>query len=320
MKKIKTVSILLLFTLFVMSITSFAKSYELETQLNELSEETIVRVDNLIDERNEALLNNNLERYNELTDELRQQGTREISLDEIMNLIVDGTDFTYNNLKTFHQDSSVMFEESNFNYSLNGKTYKILKITATPKGKESVLYKTGNTAIKNSRPASAYIMPVLDAAVSSTLGHSNEILGFVKTAYDLLKESINIDSSTTITDIKAAYTWNTVETCSFIFIFDENIGSYKLGARYHKVSAAIGVSIPELVLDGSDSRPDIRQWSTRGSANPKNYDSVEKAIYYFNDSAKYTSSITTVDIKGIEGKSVESVSLRNPSFPYEVGY
>lgn len=71
MKKIKTVSILLLFTLFVMSITSFAKSYELETQLNELSEETIVRVDNLIDERNEALLNNNLERYNELTDELR---------------------------------------------------------------------------------------------------------------------------------------------------------------------------------------------------------------------------------------------------------
>lgn len=292
-----------------------------DEEITNNSEVRINEIDKLIDKRTEALLTSDFKLYNKINNEVKELGVEEITLDEVVKLTESSTDYRNTYLRSISSDPTIRYEKTNYTYSSGGKTYDIMKITATPLGQEGLLYKTGTTVVENSSSASANSMKFIGIGVSSLAGVASSTISIVQTIYSAIKDFVSVLTPTsTIKNIKASYTWNTAETCSFIYIFDKSIGSYKLGARYHKVSSGLGVSVPNLVVNGGDSVAVVNQWNKSGIATPVNYDSTSVAVDYFRRSSIYTSSISKVLITGIEGKIVNKVYLRNPQNPREAGY
>ena len=102
----------------------------------------------LIEKRTEALLLEDKNAYNYYNDEIKKQGMKEISIQEILELT--GEKNQSSPVANAGSRSDVRFECKKYSYKYSdGKTYSVMKITATPTG-EGLLYKTGSTTIKNS--------------------------------------------------------------------------------------------------------------------------------------------------------------------------
>lgn len=303
------------------SVCAMNNLEESSTVLNsELLVSDINQIDSLIEKRTAALINGNEEQYEYLDERVRATGTEEVSLEEILSL-TGASNTTKARSPSTKYANSIKYEKTTYKYRYSdGKTYSVMKITATPTG-EGLLYKTGSTTIKNSSSAAANAMQFIKIGASSVAGIASNKISIAQTVYSALAGGVSqLSSKSTITKIKANYTWNTSETCSYIYIYDKSLGSYRLGARYHKVSSGIGASVPTLTIKNKGSVAVVNQRSYSGSATPVNYDSVSQAIKYYKKKAVYTSSITKVDIKGVEGKTVRNVRLANPQTPSEAGY
>lgn len=260
---------------------------------------------------------------NKLTLELRSSGVEELSLNYVVALTgsVPGINNYSPQSNVIRSNSTITYEKIDSIFYTGGKSYKIMRITATPKGQEGLLYRSGTTTIQNSKSTTAKAMGFIKIGVSSIAGFANDTIGIAQTVYSALKDSVSVlTAESTIKNIKVSYTWNVAETCSFIYIFDNNLGSYRLGARYHKVSCGVGASIPTLIINGSNAAAVVKQWSKTGYTTPINYDSTKKAVEYYNKSATYTSSVTKISISGLEGKIIQAFQMSNPQTPSEAGY
>lgn len=109
--------------------------------------------------------------------------------------------------------------------------------------------------------------------------------------------------------------------CSFVYVLNETNQLYELRGRYHKASASIGVTIPQLSVTGiQDIETSMLQNSHSGTATPVNYNSTLKAVQGFINKKTYQASVEGVKMTGIEKKTIKNITFNLPMTPLEVGY
>lgn len=300
------------------------KKYVGTSELNE--------IDRLISDRNKAMIEKNEVDYNNFDIELKSEGVKEVSLEEIKWLtnssdkfihIASGNDLlSINSLSGISSVSDVKFERIYTTYTYKKKKYDVMKIYATPIS-SGRLYQANVTGVKkqNSNTAKAAAMSAIKTSAASIAGIASKKVSIVQSVYQIANDvGMAISKTDTIKNITASYTWNEAESCCFIYIFNNNIGSYVLAARYNNVNYSVGVSVPTLAVKGMNAQTSIKQKSYTRKIEPVNCNSTSKALEYYVKGGVYTSQVTSFNIKGIEGKKVKTVTLSTPQNPMEAGY
>lgn len=289
---------------------------------------TVSEIDQLCDERLEAVVTHDMEKYNEVTETLRGYGVEEISYDEAVDMVGVEATFENSNGVPLAEEirGGIIYETYDSIYTLDGKKYDIRRILASPDPdypRDSLLYTTGDTdEFKNDYSAKANAMKLAGIGVETIAGLASNTIGAVQTVYGVLTDVHDALSPTdTVTNIRASYTWNIAEACSFVLVRNSGtLESYLIRGVYHKAAAALGVNVPTLAVDGHDIVADISQGKVRGTATPVNYNSTLKAVQGFVNGRRYQSSVTDIIFRGVENQIVEERNLRNPMTPNEAGY
>ena len=341
MQKVRGIAVLCLALSMVLSTVSYAADVKstaviveddmlpLENYLDAEQVVTVSEIDQLCDERLEAIVTHNMEKYNEITDTLRSYGVEEISYNDVMCMAGDeGTIDNANGVPLSTETrGGITFETFDTTYKLNGKYYDVRRILATPDPSyphDTWLYTTGDTdELRNDRSAMATVMKLMGIGVQTSVGLASNTIGTAQTVYRVLGDVNDALSSTdTVTNISASYTWNVAEACSFVLVCNSGtLESYQIRGIYHKAAASLGVSVPTLVVgNGQNIVTGIDQGSMSGTATPINYKSKKKAVEGFISGKRYQSSVTRVIFKGIEDQIIEQRNLKNPTAPTDVGY
>jgi len=326
-------SFLLVASLLLVSQTQvFATSIEraTETVLNsETSQEVSVsEIDALIEQRTKALIENNQKLYDEINGSLEERGLSEVTLEEVIELtgsvpMIDGSTLSPDSLDKPEMDalaSSATFETVYSTYVTGGRSYDVMRVYATPNGNTGTLYQTGNTSVTNSASAAANTMAFIKIGVSSVAGLASDTIGVVQTVYGALSGIVSqLSTTSTVTNIKATYVWNAAETCVFVYFPSPTIGGlWNVKAIYSKATSGVGVNVPTLVTSANGTIAVVQQKSYSGSATPVNYNSTAKAFESYQNGGTYQSRVSKITITGIEGKTVKTINLRNPSIPAEI--
>lgn len=299
---------------------SYDDSYEFVTSESTGEKISIEEIDRLMDEKNEALLQDNIDEYKKINETLDDYGVDTVSLQEVISLT--GTVPTFNANEDVNRlyASTATFQTVYSTYVKNGVSYRAMRVYATPNGQTGVLYKTGSTSLRDSATLPSKIMTVLETASSYGVGLIRKI-GAVYSAYDSLSSAIDeLSPTSTITDIQANYTWNIAETCVFIY-FPSTVasGAWIIKGRYSKVSLGVGISIPTLKIDGNNVTASVLQKNYSESAIPKDYNDIDKAFYAYQNGVVYEAyGASDITIRGIEGKIIKTIDLKNPSEPGEI--
>jgi len=327
MKKSKRIfAVLLVAIMLIIPMDVAAASEEqlyleyIVTNSNARVNATISDVDFLLEQREMAFIEGDHVAYDAITASLRSMGLREISIEEIAALT--GEDF--DTMPRIMARSNVRRETINSTVFSGGNRYEVMRIIVTPTG-VGTLHTTGVTTQNNRNSAAANAVEFARIAVTSIAGTASNTIGIVQTVHGALRDIVSVvQPNTTITNISASYTWSVTERAVFIYIFDNDLGSYRLSARFHSATAAVGVSVPTLVINGNQSTAVVRQWSHSGAATPTDYNNVFRAVEAFRQRGSFTlpvfsSSIRSVNFTGIEGQVVRTQALINHSTPLETG-
>lgn len=281
---------------------------------------TVQEINDIISESTEALVQGNMKRYAELSQELDDMGAEEISFEEVLQLIgANDTSIYDQSLEALAASNSVSFRKVTTKFTQSGKTYDIMQITATPNG-SGLLYNTGNTTKSQSKPVSAGIKAV-GVVAKAAAGELSKKVNMAFTIYDVVSAVVDgIKTTSTVKDITANYTWNVGETCTFIYVYDNDLGSYRLGARYNKASFTVASSIPHITVEGLNPITDIAQTKITDTATALHYGSIPKAVEYANKKATYTGNVGNIEFSGLSNQVVKNINLICPMNPAELGY
>lgn len=284
---------------------------------------TVSEINVINDERMEAVVQGDEQRYAELTELLHSYGVQEVTPSEVAELT--GEDVSMQQSSETRNGITYETYNTTYRHSGNGKTYEILRILATPDpdySRDTVLYKSGDITIQNSKTAKANAMTVIGAAASASASLANDKIGIAQTVYGFFKDvNSGLSSTSEITNIKASYTWNTALACSFIYVRENPNAAYNLRGLYHKATASIGVTIPKLSVSGDqDINAYMLQKSHSGTATPVYFDSTKKAVEGFINGKQYQSSVTRVTMTGVEKKTIKDMRFSLPMTPLEAGY
>ena len=162
-------------------------------------------VDELIEQRVNALTENNMGKYREISEKLKEHGCEDISAKEVQQLTgktpKDLLNSQYQN-RTFNSgislysaaSTNVTFSKVIKKVKYKGKTYKVMKITASPTG-IGTLNKTGSVAKKYNRPIAAGTLNVLKIIVKK-VGSESKIVKALS-LFDLVNSAIKGFKKTT---------------------------------------------------------------------------------------------------------------------------
>lgn len=280
----------------------------------------VSEIQSLLDERTSAIINKDQETYDEITKTLRDYGVKEISYEKLPSLL--GEDSIPSTMSTLDHTSTTknsVFEYYYTTYKYNGTTYDIMRVLASPNMKTSgdtILYHSNVLTLHNAKSATLIAMDVLGIGIKSLIGKS-EGAAILLTLLDVV-DTIHSGLSTfsKVSNVTANYQWNLAEDCSWIYVSKKGQENYKISGRYHKASMGVLVGVPKLVVNNMDSTAYIQSINRQVKAKPINYDSTYQAVRAFASGAGvYESSITALPVTGIEGKTVTSARLSNPSHP-----
>lgn len=125
--------------------------------------------------------------------------------------------------------------------------------------------------------------------------------------------------TSTINNISTSYTWNSAETCVFVYFKSNTLSSYVLAAQYTKVTAGVTAVTPTLTFgkNGAITSSITKYYS--GSATPNNYNGTAMALSYYEFGSVYNQArINAIDIKGLQGQAVHTISLSLPYYPSSI--
>ena len=326
---------------FIMACSIMLSSYSVSIKAedgsgDECSEEKISSladfeaVDNLIEERVDALAEGNMNRYRKLSEDLEEHGCEDISAKEVQKLTGKAPEDllksqyqnrTYNSgISLFSAASTnVTFTKVITKVKYKGKKYKVMKITASPKDL-GTLYNTGSVT-------QSYKGNSIKAEALSLL---NTVAGFVAPESKAI-QSISLffavggflgglKKTTQIEKVKVNYTWSVEEVCSFIYIHDKRVRNYGIGASYNKAKYIVAMNIPNLKVKNGKRYSDIEQKKYSKWVTAPNYGNVNNAIRYFKKGSAYNSWVYNIKMSGCNGKNIRNVYLQHPSTAMQLGY
>jgi len=284
---------------------------------------TMADIEMLLEQRTLAFTEKDDALYESITAALRRNGLREITLKEIAALTGQDMNFTFGIQGS--STNTVRFETINSTFFSGGNIYRIMRIIASPTD-IGLLNATGISTVNNRNPAVANVMQFIRIGLSSIAGTASNAIGVIQTVHGALRDIVTaVQPMTTITNIRATYVWSVTERAIFIHVFDHAQATYRLSARFHSATAAVGVNIPTLLINGSQPVAVVRQWNHSGTATPTDYNSTIRAVEAFRQRGSFSlpvfsSSIRSVDFRGIEGQNVMNHALRNPQNAMEAGF
>lgn len=272
------------------------------------------KIDELYESQVNALMEEKWQEYEDISNSLQNMECEEITYGELLNLT--DSNAKKNMIATYGTSlSNISFSKTTSTVNYNGKKYKIMKVTAIPKG-EGYLYQTGVTTQTNKNKVKAGSLSLINSAVS---GIPNKV-GLAVSVYNALRGVVNSISSTTeVKQIKASYTWAVAETVNFIYVYDNNSKHHALAARYNKVQHNVAVNIPILKCSNGTFNSKIKQQSYSNTKMSSNYGNTTKAISYFNSGKVYSPYLTRIKLNGVSG-TIKSISLNNPESAGHMGY
>ena len=270
---------------FSLTVTAFASDIQMVTEGVEFvngpdgkpTTMTISELDLLIQARNDALLHDEVEKANRMTEQLYQLGGRLSTRSEIVALSKDG-------LVSRAAAASGTFETYTTTSYYNGKAYEIQRVYYIPT-KTSNLYHRGSVSKKNTVDVQARLCDALSVGVSTGLGfvpylgESLAILDCFSGLHDALT------GTTVIEDIDANYDYGIMEYPIFL--------SYKSGNYWYSfamcsyASADIVTTIFDVYWNGAAYEPDLQVGKFEEKVFPDNYyynNAPNLLEYYFTHS------------------------------------
>lgn len=281
---------------------------------------TVSEIQDLLDERTSALLNDDHNSYDEITQTLRNYGVKEIAYEDLPTLLgEDSLPSTFSSPDDTSVTDNSVFEYYYTTYRYGGTTYDIMRILASPNMDtvgDTILYHSDVETLHNSKSATLIGLDLLGIGVTSLIGISKGG-AIALTLYDVIDTvSSGLNTSSRVSSVTANYQWNLAEDCSWIYVSEKDKGNYQIAGRYHKGSMGVLVGIPKLVVNNMNSTAYIDSVNRQVTAVPKNYDSTYQAVQsYVNGSGVYESSITSLPVDGLEGQTVTRAYLNNPAHP-----
>lgn len=308
---LKKISVSLLASAFLFSViemqnVSAFSNDEKEIVLDSNGDETNTTIDEInaiIDLQNEAFVEENFSSVKEYENQLNSLGVQTVTGSELAKII--GEDQVGGIAKVKGATMKTVYSK----YTTGGKTYDVMRVLATPTT-SSNLYKTGVTALKSNTSAQAKTFSVLKTIGKTVAGESKA--GKAISAYDFIKSvASDISSTTTVTSISSSYTWNTAETCSFVY-FKSPSGLWVHSASYTKASCTVTVVVPTLKYGTNGAKTAHRTATYTSTFTPAYYDSTSKAYAGYKGSTYISQRIKSVNITGVSGKTVKNVVLTCP--------
>ena len=282
---------------------------------------TVSEIDRLYDERLKATAADDIEEYNRITAILRSYGVREISYEEAVRMTGE-VPSSEQNRASFQ---GITYETYDTTYLYNNKNYEIRRILATPSSsRTNLLCKKGSVEeLENRYEAEIKAMQLYGIVIDSLIGEASDKLSGLMSVFDgLLVLGEDFNRSDVVYDIVADYDWMTLEGCSFILVREYGSNnSFVLRGLYHKAFGELIMVIQDFTVEsGQDFESASKVLQVDGEATPVNYNNVREAVKGFVNGRLYQSSITDITFEGLEGQTIERVSLANPRTPSEAGY
>ena len=247
--------ILAISMVFSLTTTAFANDIHMTTENIEFvqgpdgnpTNMTLSELDALIQARNDALLREEFEIADRMTEQLYQLGGHRSTSEEIASFSADGlispTAATAGTFETYYTTSYV-----------DGEAYEIRRMYYTPT-KTSNLYHKGSVSKKNSVDVAARLCDALSVGVGTGLG----FVPYVGTAISIMDcfSGLNdaLTGTTVIEDIEADYDYGIMEYPVFL--------AYKSGNHWNAfamcsyVSADIVTTIFDVYWNGHAYEPDL---------------------------------------------------------------
>ena len=209
----------------------------------------------------------------------------------------------------------------------NGVASDVQPLTATAKTNvNSNLKGTKNITLQTKKNWTAGALKVLEVAANKLISFaisSNAGAKTAKTAYDYAKAYLSgISTTTEISDVEASYMVSYSTTVKFKFVKKRGQpeSSQQMTFISTRCEVAVHGSFPVFTYKNGATHPNIISYNDRIVATPSGYNSNENAVKLFIDPS-YTPAFAYVgyiDIYGLEGQKVTTLSPICPSYPTQV--
>ena len=226
---------------------------------------TISQIQNLMEQRTTALLNDDMKSYNQIDDTLQRYGVKSVSKKELNSLLtsIGQPGIPYDSSTTLAEEPT-KFEYVYTDYEYNGQMYDILRVLASPNGNyrgDSALYQTGSYDVSSLYPAELMTIDLIELGVSYLSGITKygEVAGTLLDVVNIVSSGLNRYSL--ISNIESTYDYVCAEGCSWIYVSERNEDNYRLSGRYHRGEITVDIDIFKLINDGMDFHT---QYSFRG--------------------------------------------------------
>lgn len=308
MKKIikSLTTTILLILLFVTTV--FAQS----------SFNNVNQIDILLEKRAELI---SLEKWNEIESidkQLESLGVEKLTSGEVEKYFSNLSDTTPYVVPP--ASNNVTWLSSRTDYTYGGITYEIQTLIAQPNQNDSNLKERGNKSISSSYKWNAGSMDALSVIASSTVG---EIPGasLYLSVYDTVRSFISgISKTTEISDAEILYSYSHVSTISFKYVKIKGESDNRQVLTYisSKGTTAVGYQYPNFVYSGSSVKPNIIQGNRTINSIPSGYNSNLNAVKAYNTPYGKREFVKTVQITGLESKTVSKIYPICPESPFHI--
>ena len=263
----KYVSFLLaLSVVFSMTVSAFAsesvENHEYVINPNGTrSTVTIEEIDQLIQQKNDALYDEDYETANQLKEKLYQLGGRPSTTEEIRSLSEDG-------LIRATASSNGEFDTYYTTPYVDGTAYEIRRIYHTP-NKNSNLYHKDSVSKKNTVNVMARVCDALSVAVGTGLGFVPYVGSSISIMDCFSGMADALTGTTVVEDIDADYDYGIMEYPVFLAYKSGNYWNGFAACSY--VSADIVTTIYDVSWNGNKYEPDLQVEKFEESVYPDSY-------------------------------------------------
>lgn len=267
----------------------------------------------LMDQRMEAVVNNDAALFEEITDILRQKGVEETTTAEIAEFTGEVLPL-YMGVQPFRV--TTMVERFFTAVTFGGVRHEIMRVHETPiPNVDGPLNRSGITTVPSVTGSwRADALSIFGVVVSAVGGSVVGPIGTIQTVYGAMRDVGNIlfPSNTILTGVRdATYNWIVAESVSLVFVLDR--GVYVTAARYHRATYNVAATMwTQRLQNGVVVSNAIQMRGVPRTVQTSCWDNTAMALSAFNNNSVHNGSIQAITFRGTNGQNIRTQALYNP--------
>ena len=267
------------------------------------------KISALYDERLDAQLAGDKERFQEITEEMRTYGVEKITKEEVYKIY---------NLPTPRyviDKGDELYEQFSLERRVNGKYYTYMTIIRTPLVPTHPLVHTGSASQMLEEPKKVTEAEFLDLSFSivGNLPHMQPI-SWGMTLYDLIELlSKDVGAAAVVNNVGATYTWNITEVTAEYFIPSATVPNmYRPIGMSNQVKGWIGGTVLSWTFDSETGgiAPGGMQYSYELDYSPTSFPNGGNAIeHYVETYGMFEERMKSIEVRGVNNDVVYEIPL-----------